>query len=130
MICLDSDFIIDLLHKKQNAVLKLESLKNEVVVSTEINYFELVYGVFANEQFSQKDLALIEEFFDSIPLVGLEHSGAFNAAKISATLKKEGKTIQLNDELIAGICSSKGCSILTRNVEHFSRIKGLKVERY
>ncbi len=130
MICLDSDFIVDVLKQSKNAVLKFESLKDEIVVSTEVNYFELLYGVFVNKQFSQREFNLIEEFFDSIPLLALEHSGAYNAAKISAILKKEGLTIELNDELIAGICSSKNCTILTKNIKYFSRIKGLKVETY
>ena len=130
MICLDSDFIVDLLKQKKNAILKFESLKNEVVASTEINYFELLYGVFIKKEFSQREFNLIEEFFDSIPTMALDHSSAYNAAKISVTLAKEGMTIDFNDELIAGICSSKNSAILTKNIKHFSRIKGLKVETY
>ena len=130
MICLDSDFIVDLLKQKQNAVSKFELLKEEIVVSTEINYFELLYGVFIKKQFSQREFNFIEQFFDSIPVMALDHSGAYNAAKISTTLEKEGLTIDFNDELIAGVCSSKNCAILTKNVNHFSRIKGLKVETY
>ena len=45
MICLDSDFIVDVLKQSKNAVLKFESLKDEIVVSTEVNYFELLYGL-------------------------------------------------------------------------------------
>ena len=130
MICLDSDFIVDLLKQKQNAVSKFELLKEEIVVSTEINYFELLYGVFIKKQFSQREFNFIEQFFDSIPIMAIDHSSAYNAAKISTTLEKEGLTIDFNDELIAGVCSSKNCAILTKNVNHFSRIKGLKVETY
>lgn len=130
MICLDTDFIVDLLKQKENALSKFESLRNEVVISTELNYFEILYGIFINEHFSEREFNLIEEFFDSIPVLPLDHASSYNAAKISATLAKKGLTIGFNDELIGGICSSKNCAILTRNIKHFSRIKGLKVETY
>ena len=130
MICFDSDLIVDLLKQKQNAVSKLKSLRGETIASTEVNYFEILYGVFKKRQFSEKELDLIEKFFDSIVTIALDHSSAYNAAKVSGDLEKEGLTIGFNDSLIAGICVTNHCSILTKNVKHFSRIKGLKVETY
>ncbi|MBI2558220.1 type II toxin-antitoxin system VapC family toxin [Candidatus Woesearchaeota archaeon] len=130
MICLGSDFIVDFLRQKQNAVLKLQSLKGKTVVSTEVNYFEVLYGVFQKKQVSQKELGLVQEFFNSIPNMALDHPSAFNAAEIATNLEKSGLDIGLNDSLIAGICLSNNCALLTKNVNHFSRIKGLKVETY
>jgi len=130
MICLDSDFIVDLLRQKQNALLKLQSLKGETVVSTEVNYFEVLYGVFIKKQVAKKELDLVQEFFSSLVNMGLNHSSAYNAAEIATNLEKEGLTIGFNDSLIAGICLSNNCALLTKNVKHFSRIKGLKVETY
>ena len=130
MICFDSDFIVDLLKEKHNAVSKLKSLRGDTVISTEVNYFEILYGVFAKHQISQKELDLVQKFFDSIHTLILDHSSAYNAAKISGSLEKDGLTIGFNDSLIAGICMSNNCGIITKNVKHFSRIKGLKVETY
>ena len=130
MICLDSDFIVDILKHKQNAVLKLSLLREDIVVSTEVNYFEVLYGVFRKQKVPQKELALVQEFFNSVPNLILNHPSAHNAAEIAAYLEKEGLTIGFNDTLIAGICLSNKCSILTKNVKHFSRIKGLKVDTY
>ena len=130
MICLDSDFIVDILKHKKNAVLKLSLLREDIAVSTEVNFFEVLYGVFRKQQVPQKELALVQEFFNSIPNLVLNHSSAYSAAEIAAYLEKEGLTIGFNDTLIAGIRLSHKCSILTKNVKHFSRIKGLKVESY
>ncbi len=130
MICLDSDFIVDLLKRKQNAVMKFQSLKGEEIASTEINYFEVLYGIFIKKQISQAEEELAEQFFESITDMVFDHSSAYNAAKISTSLEKEGLTIELNDSLIAGICLSNNCALLTKNIKHFSRIKGLKVETY
>ena len=130
MMCLDSDFIVDLLKQKHTAILKLQSLKGETVVSTEVNYFEVLYGIFIKKQVAQKELGLVQEFFSSLPNMSLNHSSAYNAAEIAANLEKEGLTIGFNDSLIAGICLSNNCTLLTKNVKHFSRIKALKVETY
>src|SRR3989338_3798728 len=130
MICLDSDFIIDLLKQKPDAVLKLKSLRGETLVSTEVNYFEILYGIFKKHILSQKELDLIQEFFDALRTITFDHISAYNAAKISSDLEKEDMIIGFNDSLIAGICVYNNCSILTKNVKHFLRIKELKVETY
>ena len=130
MICLDSDFIVDLLKRRQNAVIKFHSLKGDELRSTEVNYFEVLYGILIKKQISQAELDLAEQFFESITNMTLDHSAAYNAAKICTNLEKEGLTIELNDSMIAGICLANNCTILTKNVKHFSRIKGLKVETY
>ena len=130
MICLDSDFVVDFLKQNQNAIFKLQSLKGEKAVSTEINYFEVLYGVFDKKQISQKELNSVQEFFNSIPNMTLDHSSAYNAAEIATNLEKSGLEIGINDSLIAGICLANNCAILTKNAKHFSRIKGLKVETY
>ena len=130
MICLDSDFIVDLLRHKQDAVLKFKSLKGEAIVSTEVSYFEVLYGIFKKRQFSQEEMNFVQEFFGSLPNMALDHPSAYNAAEIAGNLEKEGLTIGFNDSLIAGICLSNKCGILTKNVKHFARIKDLKVETY
>ncbi|MBI1935098.1 type II toxin-antitoxin system VapC family toxin [Candidatus Woesearchaeota archaeon] len=130
MICLDTDFILDMFKRKENAVLKFHSLKMEEMASTEINYFEVLFGILVKKQISKQEMELAEEFFSSIIMIGLDHSSSMHAAEISAELQKTGQIIELNDTLIAGICLSNNCTILTGNVKHFSRIKGLKVESY
>ena len=130
MICLDSDFIVDFLRQKQNAIVKMESLKEQTVVSTEVNYLEVLYGILIKKQVPQREFALAQEFFGSMPNMPLYHNGAYNAANISASLKKSGQEIEFSDAMIAGICLANNCPLLTKNVKHFSRIKGLKVESY
>jgi tRNA(fMet)-specific endonuclease VapC len=130
MICLDSDFTIDFLRRKQNAVLKMESLRGEGVVSTEVNYIEVLFGILIKKQVPQRELESAQEFFSSIPNMPLDHASAFNTANISAYLEKTGHKIEFNDTMIAGICLANNCSILTKNVKHFSRVKGIKVETY
>ena len=61
----------------------------------------------------------------------LNKNSAFVAAKIGAELSSQGQIIEDLDIMVAGICLSNGCTkIVTKNIKHFSRIKGLKVETY
>lgn len=131
MICLDTTFILDLLKKRQNSVDALKSLSGKELASTEINYFEVLFGVFKRHEMSQHELNLVQEFFSSIKLLALNSQGAYKAAEIGGELSKKGLIIGSHDILIAGICLANNCeTIITKDVKHFSRIKGLKVERY
>ena len=71
------------------------------------------------------------ELFSDIRMLPLDDSGILKSAEISAGLYKTGKLIGDNDCLIAGIALSKNVdTIITRNKDHFGRIKGLKIEIY
>ena len=131
MICLDTSFILDLLKKKPESVNKFKLFLSEELVSTEVNYFEVLYGVFKKHEFSEKELNLVQHFFNSISVFKLDDLSAYKAAQLAGELSKKGMIIETNDSLIAGTCLANNCSkIVTKNVKHFSRIKGLKVETY
>jgi predicted nucleic acid-binding protein len=56
---------------------------------------------------------------------------AIEAGKVLGALSREGKTVDVLDGMIGVIALVNGCNtIVTRNVEHFSRIPNLKVETY
>ena len=52
------------------------------------------------------------------------------AGEVDARLLREGAPIDPEDAMIAGIALALGDVVLTRNVRHFSRITGLRVEGY
>ena len=130
MICLDTSFILDLFRKRDASIVKLKSLASKELASTEVNYFEVLFGVFKRHQFSQNELMPVQNFFNSIKIFSLDNLSAYKAAEIAGELSKKGLTIETNDALIAGICLANNCEIVTKDVKHFSRIKGLKVETY
>ena len=130
MICLDTSFILDLLKKREDSVVKLRSLASKELASTEVNYFEVLFGVFKRHQFSQGELMSVQNFFNSIRVFPLDDLSSYKAAELAGELSKKGQTIETNDALIAGICLANNCEIVTKDIKHFSRIKGLKVETY
>ena len=61
-------------------------------------------------------------------MVALTQDIAVEGGKIYAELVRKGKEIELNDCLIAATSLSMEVkTIVTRDVEHFSRIDGIKV---
>jgi tRNA(fMet)-specific endonuclease VapC len=130
MICVDSDFIIDFLKGKQEAV-KAAEVYGEELVTTEINVFEVFFGVYNKKKMSKGEDISASSFFNSIEVLDFGRGAGKIAARIISGLVRSGKVIEQNDCLVASIMLKNGCDrILTRNTEHFKRIKGIKVESY
>jgi len=49
------------------------------------------------------------------------------AGELEAELELRGEKLPINDLLIAATAMQYGHSIITRNVDHFQRIRGLQV---
>ena len=60
----------------------------------------------------------------------LDSKAAQIGGEIDGKLAKEGRKIDPVDSMIAGIAITGDEKVLTRNVKHFSRIAGLKIETY
>lgn len=128
MICVDTGCIIDFLRNKKEAVEIIRKHKNELAI-TEINIFEVFIGIYTKENYGQED-EYAKGFFDSVKILDKIGWGE-KAAKILAELIKKGNVIEEDDCLIASIMMANGCDkIITNNVKHFSRIKGIEVIPY
>jgi len=128
MKVLDSTLLIDLL-RGDKAAHDLVN-QNEFLLTTQINMFEVIRGLFLRNASAQK-FAEAMELFENIRVLPLDDSGIIKSADISSTLVRQGKTIEDSDCLIAGITLSKGITtIVTKNVKDFEKIKGLEVETY
>ena len=130
MICIDSDCIIDFLKGKKEAVDIIEKNKDEIL-TTEINLFEIYFGIFNKSDINEKEKKLADEFFDSLNKLPFSNNCGKKSAEILTSLIKRGKTIQQNDALISAILiENKVGSIITRNLKHFSSMKELKAISY
>jgi tRNA(fMet)-specific endonuclease VapC len=132
MICLDSDLIVDFLRNEEEVMRKIGVYRSQLVATTIINVYELMSGIWSMRGANyQKQLNELNIFLENAQVLQLDKLSAERAAKIYGELSQNGKIIDDLDILIAAICISNNCkSLITRNVKHFSRIKGLKVESY
>lgn len=130
MICIDSDCIIDFLKGKKEAIEIVNQYKDEIT-TTEINIFEVFFGVYSRKQTDKEEEESTRLFFDSMEILDSNKRWGIRAAKILGNLVKEGKVIEQNDSLIASIMLSNDCNkIVTKNEKHFSKIKGIEVMTY
>ncbi len=122
-VVLDTDVVIDFLNNKEPSVGVVRMLieVNKAFI-TAVNAYELWAGA--------KALPLkrrLDDLFEDIECLSLTLDAAKRAGEIAVRLRQQGKEIGAGDSLIAGICLSRNLPLLTRNVEPFGRIKGLKV---
>ena len=132
MLCLDSDFMIALLRGDKKAITKAEKLEEESreIVSTAINALELFVGIVAIDGISGTRVKETRDFLENLTILNLDMSSAERSAYILNSLEKLGKSIGLKDSIIAGIALEHKADILTRNIKHFERVSGLKVETW
>lgn len=128
MIGIDSDAIIDFLKGKEEVV-ELVKKYSEELITTEINSFEVFFGVYRNKNIKDEEKNAATSFFSAIDV--LPFTQGKKAAKLLADLYARGEALEQNDILIGQTFLSNGCSeIITNNSKHFSKIKGLKVINY
>ncbi len=127
---LDTTVIIDLVENDKGAIQRLKELEEENIplVTTTITLFEIWKG--AHRLLGTPEQEKMQDIFDLLEVFLFDIPSAKEAGKIYSLLRKDGKMIQPEDCMIAGIAKTKNEPILTRNVKHFERIQGLKIEAY
>ncbi len=128
MKLVDTTVLIDIFRGKKEVLKVIES--PTPLLTTQINMYEVIRGLFLHGISSEKFL-LASEFFENIRVLSLDDTSIIKSAEISSALIKKGITISDNDCLTAGIALSNGIThIVTNNKKHFERIPKVIVETY
>ena len=125
MNCIDSDFTIAILKGDEKAGILLEDLesKGEICI-TSISIFELTYITKAVSKKKERSLLNLIDTFRVLPL---DKNSALRASKIGKKLAKDGKMVHPMDLMIGATALQNKMVLVTRNIKHFSRIKGLEI---
>ncbi len=127
---LDTSFVVDLMDRQPDAVKKFWVIQEqENIFITTPSIFELWSGI-ARSSRPEQEKRKVLEILDSQLILELDEKSAEEAGKIDGNLVREGLRIEPEDCMIAGIAKHHQETVLTRNVKHFERIKGLSVESY
>ena len=130
MKCLDTDFLVALLRGKNDAKLKMESLDAEGHnATTTINAFELFYGAHKSTK-RRKNLKEVFKLLDRLDVFDFTLEISEVAGEITVILEEEGNMLDFRDIMIASIVKYHRMALVTRNVNHFKRIKGLQMEKW
>ena len=120
-LVVDTDVLIDHLRRGNTVMLKvLSSFRCALTVIA-------VYELHAVHTLSARQRAVLDQVLAQMEVLPLLAPGAERAAAAWRSLAGRGQTIGLPDTLSAGICLANDSPLLTRNVNHFRRIEGLKV---
>ena len=124
---IDTDILSEFLRGNPKVIAKVdEHLKEFGFLSLSIiTYYEILNGLLYKD--ARKQMAKFEEFIELNKVVPLTIRTVKISANIQADLRKKGTQIGHTDTLIAGVAMASELQLVTNNVEHFKRIKGLEI---
>ena len=93
-----------------------------------ISYYEILRGL--KDLGNEERVNRFEDFIQENELVSIRKETVEKAAEIYAYLKKEGNLIEDADILMAAIAIVEKLVLITNNINHFKRVKGLKVDNW
>lgn len=105
---------------------KLKSEFDKVCISTVVRY-ELYVGIAGSGDVAKKRRE-IDEFLSPFPCLPFDDAAAFHAADIRVNLTAMGQLIGPYDLLIAGHARSQDLTVITGNLNEFTRVEGLRCE--
>jgi predicted nucleic acid-binding protein len=125
MRCVDTDFLIDVLTEEYGVLELVNDLDdNKEYFTTSISAFELLAGAY---QLGKARLNAAKILLSRFTIFEFNRFAADESARIYADLRKKGKEIPMRDAMIAGIAMVNGCSLVTRNAQHFRRVPKLNL---
>ena len=122
-LLIDTSIIIDHFRKKDKTnTLLLELYQNYLLHISSVTVFELYNGASSSEKV--KDIELL---LKNVKVLDFNAEIASVASKIYRQLISENKIIEFRDIFIAATAIVNKMSVSTLNVNHFKRIKGLRI---
>jgi len=94
-----------------------------------ITYGELLYGAKRSAQ-SGKNTAIIYRLAEIFPIVGISRSIIESFADLKLSLERQGQKLDDMDLLIAATALTLNLTLVTNNIKHYQRIKGLNLENW
>jgi len=105
---------------------KIKHIKAENCFISEITLAELKFGV-ENSQRKEGNQKALDNFLSEITVIPI-FQAIDNYAKEKARLRKSGNRIDDFDLLIAATAITFNLNMVTNNISHFDRIKGIMLE--
>jgi tRNA(fMet)-specific endonuclease VapC len=123
---LDTNFCIHFIRGRAWARSALAAVQVLDVAISAVTVGELYEGAHRSDH-PTKELAKTEAFLAPFEIMPLGREEAQEWGMIEARLRKEGNPIEAEDAMIAATARKHGLTLVTGNIKHFERVKGLKV---
>jgi tRNA(fMet)-specific endonuclease VapC len=130
LVCLDTDLLIGFLRGDEKAAEVLQRLEDErrVPATTAITAYELLKGALISSN-PARNSESVKRLIEGLKVLPLTNQSCRNGASIYADLRAKGKLSGEFDVLIAGIVMENEETLISRD-EHFSAMKGIRVQRW
>ena len=132
MYLLDTNILSELIkrHPNSHVLSRLGSEPAHTLFTSSICIMELRFGSALREDFEKFWQKISKEIISRVNIIPIGAKEASAAGDILADLRKSGNVIGLEDVLIAASAITNQFTVVTANIRHFSRIKGLEVENW
>jgi tRNA(fMet)-specific endonuclease VapC len=129
-VILDTSVLIEAERRKAEIDKLTEDREEEIFGISVITVAELLHGLHRADSTKRrlKRSAYVEKIIELFPIYVFETSIARIYAELWSDLSKKGIQIGAHDLIIGSTALSLGFSVATRNMRHFERIEGLKIE--
>ena len=129
-VILDTSLLIEAERQKAEIDKLTENREEEIFGISVITVAELLHGLHRADSTKRrlKRSAYVEKIIELFPIYAFETSIARIYAELWSDLSKKGIQIGAHDLIIGSTALSLGFSVATRNMRHFERIEGLKIE--
>ncbi len=124
---LDTDTISFYLRGDENIYKKFQENRNKLT-STSINYAELIFGL--KKRDNKNLLPKVELIFDNIKIYEFDKNAARVFGILKAKLSNNGTIVADMDLMIASIAIANKEILISNNLKHFKKVKGLMVESW
>ncbi len=127
---LDTSLLIDVMGNDEKALKKLNELRSKGITFSIPSpvIFELFSGI-ERSRFPSAEKQKVENLLVDQMVIPLDQRSAEIGGEIDGMLIRMGKRIDAVDAMVAGIARELNQPIITRD-NHFSRINGIKTEKY
>lgn len=126
--CLESNFIIDLLNGKDNAVQLYKEIKNSPLAITAIASVAL-FEILRGKEQNQDKINRFKELRQTLEVLPFGEREAEEASEIEKAIHQNGLTISPLDLLI-GATAKTNATVLVSNDNDYERIDGLQLRKY
>lgn len=126
MVCLDTDFLIDIDRKEEKAIAKIAELADngELLFTTIFNVAEYYAGTFRSK--NKQAVENARDYLKQFSILVLDEDSALLWARLYSEFKSNA--IGDRDLFIASIALANKQTLITGNAKHFERVPGLEVE--
>ena len=126
---IDTDILIYSLKGNEKVISNFQSKKNNPKSISVISYGELIHGA-KKSKYVEKNLANVKRLIEIFPVINITPAVMDTFGELKANLEKSGNIIDDMNLLIGSTALVHNLTLVTNNINHFSRIEGLELENW